>query len=233
MKLLYVEDNSAARDYVCRGLGERGFEIHTSADGQEGLELLLSNIYDLCILDLGLPTLEGLEVLRRVRQASIKIPTLILSARAAIEDRVEGLNSGADDYLVKPFSFEELVARIHTLARRAGNRETKPVTLQVDDLVLDSERRAVLRGTRRVDLTRKEYALLEYLMRNAGTTLSRNMITERIWGIEFEGYSNAINVHINHLRNKLEKNHSKRLIHTVSGVGYVLEDREADALQIA
>lgn len=233
MKLLYVEDNPAARDYVCRGLGERGFDIHTSADGQEGLKLLLHNSYDLCILDLGLPSLEGLEVLRRVRQASLEIPTLILSARAAIEDRVEGLNSGADDYLVKPFSFEELVARIHTLKRRVGGREKKPVSLEVDDLLLDSERRAVTRNGNRIDLTRKEYALLEYLMRNAGTTVSRKMITERIWGIEFEGYSNAINVHINHLRNKLEKNHSKKLIHTVSGVGYVLEDREVEALQTA
>ena len=233
MKLLYVEDNPAARDYVCRGLGERGFEIHTSPDGQDGLNRLLSDFYDLCILDLGLPSIEGLEVLRRIRQSSIEIPTLILSARAAIEDRVEGLNSGADDYLVKPFSFEELVARIHTLKRRVGNREKKAVNLQVGDLLLDLDRRAVTRGGKRVDLTRKEYALLEYLMKNAGTTVSRNMITERIWGIEFEGYSNAINVHINHLRNKLEKNHDKKLIHTVSGVGYVLEDREVEALQIA
>jgi len=233
VKLLYVEDNPAARDYVCRGLGERGFEVHTSADGQEGLDLLLADAYDLCILDLGLPSMEGLEVLRRVRQAHIEIPTLILSARAAIEDRVEGLNSGADDYLVKPFSFEELVARIHTLKRRTGARDVKDVKLQVDDLVLDSNRRAVTRGGNRVELTRKEYSLLEYLMRNTGTTVSRNMITERIWGMEFEGYSNAINVHINHLRNKLEKHHTKRLIHTVSGVGYVLEDREVEARQIA
>lgn len=233
MKLLYVEDNPAARDYVCRGLGERGFEIHSSGDGQEGLDLLLSDAYDLCILDLGLPSIEGLEVLRRVRKAQVKIPTLILSARSAIEDRVEGLNIGADDYLVKPFAFDELVARIHNLARRTGDLNERNSLLQVADLVLESERRAVTRGGKRVDLTRKEYALLEYLMRNVGTTLSRNMITEKIWGIEFEGYSNAINVHINHLRNKLEAHSSKRLIHTVSGVGYVLEDRETEELQIA
>ena len=228
MKLLYLEDNPAARDYVCRGLGERGFEIHTSGDGQEGLDLLLNDRYDLCILDLGLPSLDGIEVLRRVRQAHIDIPTLILSARSNIEDRVEGLNVGADDYLVKPFSFEELVARIHSLKRRTSNGEPEQHSLQVHNLVMDLDRRAVTRGGERVELTRKEYALLEYLMSNSGHTLSRKMITERIWGVEFEGYSNAINVHINHLRNKVENGRGKKLIHTVSGVGYVLEDREGE-----
>ncbi|NRA08484.1 MAG: response regulator transcription factor [Myxococcales bacterium] len=237
MKLLYLEDNPAARDYVCRGLGERGFEIHTSGDGQEGLDLLLNDRYDLCILDLGLPSLDGIEVMRRLRQARIEIPTLILSARSNIEDRVEGLNVGADDYLVKPFSFEELVARIHSLKRRTSNGEPTPESLEVSDLVMDLDRRAVTRSGQRVELTRKEYALLEYLMMNSGHTLSRKMITERIWGVEFEGYSNAINVHINHLRNKVENGHGKKLIHTVSGVGYVLEEREdeheVDLLEMA
>ena len=144
---------------------------------------------------------------------------------------------GADDYLVKPFSFEELVARIHSLKRRTSNGDSKPASLQVGDLVMELDRRAVIRSGQRVELTRKEYSLLEYLMSNAGHTLSRKMITERIWGVEFEGYSNAINVHINHLRNKVENGHGKKLIHTVSGVGYVLEERgdedEVDLLEMA
>ena len=223
MRVLYIEDNPTAREYVERGLTERGFTVELCSDGEEGLRLGLTDAYDLIVLDLGLPSLDGLDVLKRLRRADIETPILVLSARSDASDRIKGLNLGADDYLAKPFAFEELVARMKAVRRRVG--QTQAAELKVADLVLDVSRHAVTRAGEEISLTRREFALLELLMRNEGRVLSRSMITERVWGIEFENYSNVINVHINHLRNKIDHGHDVRLIHTVTGVGYILEER--------
>jgi two-component system copper resistance phosphate regulon response regulator CusR len=226
MRVLYIEDNPTAREYVERGLTERGFEVDLCSDGPEGLKLGLTGQYDVLVLDLGLPSLDGLEVLQRLRRANVETPTLVLSARSDASDRIKGLNLGADDYLAKPFAFEELVARMKAVRRRMHGG-SQPAELKVADLVLDVERHAVTRAGEPISLTRREFALLELLMRNERRVLSRSMITERVWGIEFENYSNVINVHINHLRNKVDHGHPVRLIHTVTGVGYILEERAA------
>ena len=224
MRILYIEDNATAREYVERGLTERGFDVDLCPDGAEGLRLGLTGSYDLIVLDLGLPSLDGLDVLQRLRRADIETPTLVLSARSDASDRIKGLNLGADDYLAKPFAFEELVARIKAVRRRMQSG-SQPQELKVADLTLDVSRHAATRADQPINLTRKEFSLLELLMRNEGRVLSRSMITERVWGFEFENYSNVINVHINHLRNKVDHGHSVQLIHTVTGVGYILEER--------
>lgn len=224
MKILYVEDDPRAREYIQKGLEENGFVADTAADGEEGLRRALSGAYDLVILDVMLPGHDGLEVLRRVRERGLDTPVLFLSARGEASDRIRGLNLGADDYLSKPFAFAELLARIRAVARR---RLAEPLDgrLQVEDLVLDTQRHTVERGGRSVDLTPKEFTLLEYLMRNAEQVVSRAMITEKVWGYNFDSYSNLIDVHINHLRKKMDRGFQPKLIHTVKGVGYFLGRR--------
>ena len=226
MNLLYVEDDLEAQAYVGRALRENGFVVSTAADGRKGLELALATDYDVVVLDVGLPGRDGFEVLRGMREAGVQSPVLFLTAHGEVTKRIEGLNLGADDYLAKPFAFAELLARIRAIARRqrgdlAGDR------LQVSDLVLDAERHAVTRAGRRVHLTPKEFQLLEYLMRNTGFVVSRTMISEKIWGYGLESYSNAIDVHINTLRRKVDRAFGAKLIHTTKGIGYVLEDRSA------
>jgi two-component system OmpR family response regulator len=224
MKILYVEDDPTARQYIQKGLREHGHVVDVAADGADGLERALGGAYDLVILDVMLPELDGFDVLRRMRSAGVKTPVLFLSARGEVPDRVRGLNLGADDYLTKPFAFAELLARVQALGRRHGG-EPEDGILRLADLELDTRRRIARRGGERIELTAKECALLEYFLRNAGQVLSRTMITERLWGYSFDSYSNVIDVHIAHLRKKIDRAHERKLLHTVKGVGYVLEDR--------
>jgi two-component system copper resistance phosphate regulon response regulator CusR len=198
--------------------------VDVAADGERGLELALGGSYDLLVLDVLLPRLDGFQLLRQLRRQGIETNTLFLSARGGAVDRIKGLNLGADDYLIKPFAFEELVARIRAIARRAMG-EPIDGCLRVADLELDLNRRSVSRAGRSIDLTPKEFSLLSYLMHNVGHVLSRAMITQKVWGYEFESYSNLVDVHVNHLRNKIDDGTDSKLLHTLKGVGYVLEDR--------
>ncbi len=226
IRILYVEDDPTAREYIQKGLAERGYSVEAAADGKVGMEKALTGPYDLLILDVMLPESSGFDILRAVRDRQIDTPVLFLSARGEVSDRIEGLNLGADDYLVKPFAFAELLARIQAVARRSLS-EPDDGQLQIANLVLDLRRHAVERAGTEIELTPKEFSLLEYLLRNHGQAVSRAMITERVWGYGFDSYSNLIDVHINHLRKKLDQGFDPKLIHTVKGVGYVLEDRSA------
>lgn len=228
MKLLYVEDDPAAQQYIFKGLGEHGFLVEVVSDGAAGLERGTRGAYDLIILDVMLPDMEGYEVLRRLRHAGVQTPVLFLSAWSAVGDRVRGLELGADDYLPKPFAFAELLARIRAVARRRLG-EPEEGRLGASDLSVDLHRRTVERNGRRIDLSPKQFALLEYLLRHQGHVVSRTMITENVWGWGFESFSNLIDVHINRLRKKVDHGFARRLIHTVKGAGYILELRDDDA----
>jgi len=228
MKLLYVEDDPIARQYIERGLRENGFSVDVAEDGARGLALALSGGYDLLLLDVNLPERDGFALLRAVRDAGLRTPALFLSARGDVSDRVRGLDLGADDYLAKPFAFAELVARLRAVARRHGG-DSPPTRYVLAGLELDAQRHTVHREGRLVDLTPKEFQLLAYLMRHAGHVVSRAMITEQVWGHGFETYSNLIDVHMNHLRRKIDRDFEPKLLHTVKGVGYVLDDRGESA----
>jgi two-component system copper resistance phosphate regulon response regulator CusR len=224
MKILYVEDDPEAQAFVSRALRESGFVIDTAGDGETGFELASGGAYDVLILDVKLPGMSGFELLRRLRRAGVNVPVLFLTAQGEVADRIEGLELGADDYLGKPFALAELLARIRAVARR-HLRQANDGVMRVGDLVVDSERHYVERGGKRIQLTPKEFQLLEYLALNAGYVLSRSMIAEKIWGHGFESYSNAIDVHVNNLRKKVDRGSAGKLIHTVKGLGYVLEER--------
>jgi two-component system copper resistance phosphate regulon response regulator CusR len=229
MKILYVEDDPEAQAFVQRALRESGFVVDTAGDGATGLELASSGVYDVLILDVKLPGLDGFDVLRRLRSAGHDVPVLFLTAQGEVGNRIHGLELGADDYLAKPFALGELLARLRALARRQ-KRQAPDGVHRIADLVVDSERHYVERGGKRIALTPKEFQLLEYLARNAGYVVSRSMIAEKIWGHGFESYSNAIDVHVNNLRRKLDRGHARKLIHTAKGLGYVLEDRGEDEM---
>jgi len=219
MYLLVVEDERKVAGFLKQGLEEEGYEVDCAYDGEEALECLRARPYDLVILDLMLPRVDGLEVLRRFREEMAGgTPVLVLTAKDSVEDVVKGLDSGADDYLTKPFAFEELLARVRALLRR---RE-KERELRVEDLVLDLTARKAKRGDKEVELTAKEFALLEYLMRRSGEVLSREEIAEHVWGQDFDPLTNIVDVYINHLRKKIDQGAPKKLIHTVRGVGYSL-----------
>jgi DNA-binding response OmpR family regulator len=222
MRLLVVEDEQTLARYLQRGLEEAAWTVDVSGSVEDAWQLLLLNPYDLAILDLGLPGADGGELLRRVREAGMDLPVLILTARGSVEDRVAGLNAGADDYLSKPFAFSELLARIHALLRRG--HEQRAVWLQVGDLQLDLLRRQAQRGTRHIDLTAREFGVLEYLMRHAGEVVTRTMLAEHVWGDHYDSLSNLIEVFINRLRKKLEVDGAPRLLHTVRGAGYVVRE---------
>jgi DNA-binding response OmpR family regulator len=225
MHILIIEDDKKVAAFIQKGLRQEYHAVDVVHDGEAGLDAVESGSYDLVILDLMLPKISGLEILKRIRADKKQhLPVLVLTAKGNIEDRVEGLDSGADDYLVKPFSFAELSARVRALLRRGGQEETM---LRVADLEIDSAARIVRRSGKRIDLTPKEYALLEFLLRQAGKAVSRNMILDRVWDIQFDGVSNVVDVHINWLRNKIDKEFSKPLIHTIRGVGYLLSDRDS------
>jgi DNA-binding response OmpR family regulator len=224
VKILYVEDDPEAREFVQKALCQHGHTADLAADGEQGLEMASTAAYDLLILDVMLPDFSGFELLRRLREAGVEPPCLFLTAQDEVSHRIEGLDLGADDYLAKPFAFAELMARIRAIARRSLGRPDDR-RLQVADLVVDEDAHRVERANRRVDLTPKEFMLLVYLMGNAGHVVSRTMMTEQVWGYGFEPHNNVIDVHVNRLRRKVDRGFDRKLIHTVKGIGYVIEDR--------
>jgi DNA-binding response OmpR family regulator len=220
MRLLIVEDEQTLARYLQRGLQEAAWTADVCASVDEAWRLLLLNPYDLIVLDLGLPGTDGGVLLHRVREAGMDMPVLILTARGAVEDRVAGLNAGADDYVSKPFAFAELLARLHALLRRGRDRQ--PLVLKVDDLQLDVVRRQAQRGAQRIELTAREFSVLEFLMRHAGEVVTRTTLAEHVWGDHYDSLSNLIEVFINRLRKKIESQGAPRLLHTVRGAGYVM-----------
>lgn len=225
MKLLIVEDEPRIGQYLQQGLTEAGFAVDLCQDGDDGLQMALAGEHDLLILDVMLPGREGWQILQAVRQTGNPVPVLFLTARDSVEDRVRGLEQGADDYLVKPFAFVELLARVRTLLRRGG-QQLQETTLQLADLELDLLRRRVQRAGKRIDLTAKEFALLELLLRRHGEVLPKSLIASQVWDMNFDSDTNVIEVAIRRLRAKVDDDFPQRLIHTVRGMGYVLEERE-------
>lgn len=226
MKLLIVEDGQKTGDYLKQGLSEEGFVVDLARDGIDGLHYALTEEYDLIILDIMLPKLDGWGVLQALRNAGKDMPVLFLSARDQVADRVRGLELGADDYLIKPFDFSELLARIRTLLRRKGGKSEEPDSVNIADLALDLKRRRVTRDGQRIDLTAKEFALLELLMRRSGEVLSRSLIASQIWDMNFDSDTNVVDVAVRRLRAKIDDPFERKLIQTVRGMGYVLEITE-------
>ncbi len=220
MRILVVEDEKRIADFLGRGLESAGYDVDIAPDGQTAIDLVHATDYDLITLDMMLPDMDGLRVLERIRNRKTNPPVLILSARGAVEDRVKGLELGADDYLTKPFSFVELLARVRVLLRRG---QPTPEKLLVGELTLDCIRRKVTRSGDTIDLAPKEFSILEYLMRNKGRPLSRTMIVEHVWDMDYDGLTNIVDVYIRHLRSKIDDRYPAKLIHTVRGVGYMLE----------
>ncbi|HWJ06324.1 MAG TPA: response regulator transcription factor [Steroidobacteraceae bacterium] len=225
MKLLLIEDDRSAADYVAKGLRESGHSVDHAADGAEGLTLALATRYDVIVADRMLPYLDGLAVVRALRAQGSSTPILILSALAQVDDRVQGLRAGGDDYLTKPFAFAELLARIEVLQRRTAVNET-PTRLRADDLEMDLVARKVTRSGHPVELTAREFRLLEYLLRHAGQVVTRTMLLENVWDLHFDPQTNVIDVHVSRLRQALDRGGARPLIHTVRGAGYVLEARD-------
>ena len=223
MKILIVEDEPKTGEYLRQGLSEAGFVVDLAPNGTDGLHLALHGDYDLVVLDVMLPGLNGWQVLKSLRGSGLHMPVLFLTARDRVEDRVKGLELGADDYLVKPFSFAELLARVRTILRR-GRSGTEATTLRVADLELDLLRRRVTRAGKRIDLTAKEFGLLELLMRRHGEVLPRSLIASQVWDMNFDSDTNVIEVAVRRLRSKIDDGHDVRLIQTVRGMGYVLDD---------
>jgi heavy metal response regulator len=221
VRLLVVEDEKKVARFIRQGLEEEGYAVDVAPDGEEGLRMGLDRVHDLIILDISLPKMDGIQVLRRLREAKVGTPVLLLTVRATIEDKILGLDSGADDYLTKPFAFQELVARIRALLRRGG--EGGSAVLRYADLTLDPARRAVFRGETKIDLTTKEYALLEFFLRNPERVLSRTAILDHVWDYDFDPETNVIDVYVNYLRKKIDSDREVKLIHTVRGAGYVLK----------
>lgn len=221
MRILIIEDEKKVAAFIKRGLEQESYAVDVCNDGVEGTHYAEINSYDVIILDIMLPKKSGLEVLKDIKAAGVKAPVLFLTARDTVDDRVKGLNLGADDYLTKPFAFEELLARIRVLMRRGGYGAPM---LKFADLTLDPASRKAKRGDVEVELTVKEYALLEYLLRNPNRVLTRTLIAEHVWDQSFDSETNVVDVYINHLRAKIDKDFSVKLIHTIRGVGYVLKD---------
>jgi two-component system response regulator MprA len=222
-KILLVEDEPQIAAFIRRGLQREGYNVIVAADGENGLDLAFAELPDLIILDVMLPGIDGLSVCRQIREGELQTPILMLTAKDAVPDRVAGLEAGADDYLVKPFAFEELLARVRALGRRRAPIESD-APLTFGDLTLDPTTRMARRGERNIELTAKEYDLLELFMRHPKQVLTRDQIYDRIWGYDFGGESNIIEVYIRYLRSKLEANNEPRLLHTVRGVGYALRE---------
>ena len=222
MRILIVEDEKKVAAFIKKGLEEETYAVDVAHDGEEGLFLASESQFDLIILDLMLPKLDGLEVLGKLREKKVTTAILLLTAKDSVEDKVTGLNKGADDYLTKPFAFSELLARVRSLLRR-GSGDTKTL-LQVGDLTLDLVSHKVKRNDVEMELTGKEYSLLEYFMRNEGKVLTRTMIAEHVWDYNFDTFTNVIDVYINHLRKKIDKDYPKKLLHTLRGVGYVMRE---------
>jgi DNA-binding response OmpR family regulator len=224
MRILVVEDEKRIADFLSRGLESAGYAVDVAHDGSRAVELVHAAEYDLAILDLALPDMDGLSVLQKIRNRKASPPVLILSARGAVDERVKGLEGGADDYLVKPFAFVELLARVRVLLRRG---QPTPERLQVGDLMLDCIRRKVTRAGENIELAPKEFSILEYLMRNRGRPLSRTMIVEHVWDMDYDGLTNIVDVYIRHLRSKIDDKWPQKMIQTVRGIGYLLEAPES------
>jgi len=225
MKLLLVEDDKDIARFVKKGLLENSFSVDVTSDGEEGLYFATHRSYDLIILDIMLPKMDGLEILKRVRGIGVQTPVIFLTARDREKDIVQGLDLGADDYISKPFSFNELLSRIRAILRR-GKVDTTPSRIQIANLVLEIDGHRVYRDKVKIELTPKEYVLLEYLMRHPGQVITRTMISTNVWDYHFDPGTNVIDVHVSHLRNKIDKGFEPKLLHTVKGVGYVLEKRD-------
>jgi len=224
MRLLVVEDEAKMAGFIKRGLEEEGAAVDISADGQDGFYRASTGNYDLIILDITLPLMDGLEVCRKLRESRVSTPILVLTARDSVDMKVRGLDTGADDYLTKPFAFAELLARIRALRRR--DRTEVNLKLQIGDLVLDPLTRRVTRANQAITLTSKEFALLECFMRHPDQVLSRTVLSEKVWDETFDSFTNVIDVYVNYLRNKIDRDFSPKLIHTVRGAGYVLRRPE-------
>jgi two-component system copper resistance phosphate regulon response regulator CusR len=222
VKILVVEDEKKAAAYLRKGLGENGYVVDLAADGEEGLRLARSGSYELVILDVMLPGRDGWSVLGELRREGLQTPVLFLTARDSLPDRVKGLNLGADDYLVKPYAFSELLARVRSILRRGPVRREE--TLKRADLEIDLVRHRAARAGKKLDLTPKEFALLALLARRAGEVLTRTAIAEEVWDMNFDGGTNVVDVHVRRLRSKVDDPFEKKLIHTVRGMGYVLDD---------
>jgi heavy metal response regulator len=221
MRILVIEDEKKIAGFIKRGLKEEGYAVDTAADGDEGYELASINDYDLIILDIMLPKCDGLTLCKKLRGDKIETPIIMLTAKTAVHDKVTGLDAGANDYITKPFAFEELLARMRVLLRKAVQPATQ---LQVADLTLDLLSHKVTRAGRDISLSSREFALLEYLMRSAGAVVTRTMISEHVWDIDFDTNTNVIDVYINYLRNKIDADFDKKLIQTIRGRGYMLKD---------
>jgi heavy metal response regulator len=221
MRILVIEDEKKVADFISHGLAEEGYAVDVAHDGDQGYFLATTNEYDAVLLDIMLPKMDGFSLCTKLRSEDNHTPILMLTAKDAIKDKVRGLDAGADDYLTKPFAFEELLARIRSLLRKKSLQQK--TRFQVDNLVLDTITHTVSRGEREIPLSVKEYALLEYLMRNTGSVVTRTMIAEHVWDINFDTFTNVIDVYISYLRNKIDRGHETKLIHTVRGRGYVLK----------
>jgi two-component system OmpR family response regulator len=222
MRILIIEDDEQIASFIMKGLQQAGFVTDYATDGEEGLRFALTKSYDAAIVDIMLPKLDGLSLIETLRERKVNTPVIILSAKRSVDDRVRGLQKGRDDYLTKPFSFSELLARLQALIRRAGSI-AEPSHLAVGDISLDLLSREVVRGVKRIDLQSREFALLEYFMRNAGRVVSKTMIMEHIWSYDFDPQTNIVDVLVCRLRNKVDRDFEKSLIHTIRGVGYVFK----------
>ena len=222
MRILLVEDDQKIASFVAKGLREAGFAVDHTDNGADGLERALHQSYDAAVIDVMLPKLDGLSIIERLRLQKVFTPVLILSAKRSVDDRVKGLQTGGDDYLTKPFSFTELLARVQALIRRAG-QEPEPTLLQAGDLTMDLLKHEVTRDGKRLELQPREFALLQYLMRNPGRVVSKTMIIENVWGYYFDPLTNIVDVLVSRLRNKVDREFEEKLIHTHRGVGYALK----------
>lgn len=223
MKLLLVEDDKKILTFVMNGLKQAGYTIDQADNGIDGMHLALTESYDLIVIDIMLPGVDGLTIIEKMRKSNINTPVIVLSAKRSTDDRVKGLYTGADDYLTKPFSFSELLARIQALLRRSSGT-IEPTTISVGDLVIDLLSRDVKRGNELIDLQPKEFALLQYLAQNTGTVISKTAILERLWDYNFDPQTNVVDVLVCRLRNKIDRSYDRKMIHTLRGVGYVLKN---------
>jgi len=221
MRILVVEDDSKIASFISMGLRQAGFSVDVADNGEDGFVRAVDGAYDLAVLDIMLPRLDGLALLDQLRSRQVNTPVIILSAKRSVEDRVKGLQAGSDDYLTKPFSFSELLARVQALIRRAG-AAPEPTILRVEDLSLDKLKREVYRGDRKIDLQPREFSLLEYLMGSQGQVISKTMILEHVWDYNFDPQTNVVDVLICRLRNKIDRDFGRKLIQTIRGVGYAL-----------
>jgi len=225
MRILLVEDDLRTADIIRNMLSQAGYVVEHAKDGEEGLILALSEAFDAAVLDIMLPKMDGIQLIERIRKKGIKLPVIFLSARSTVDDRVEGLRAGGDDYMVKPFALSELLTRIQALIRRSTSMG-EPTTLRVSDLTMDLLSRKVSRSDMNIDLQHLEFSLLEYLMRNAGRVVSKTMIIEHVWDYNFDPQTNVVEARICHLRDKIDRPFKKKLIHTIRGAGYILEEKD-------